>query len=1162
MACGRRALCSHAAVPVAAAALLFAIAAAAMAEGQIPQQLIEEHQLRMTYQTPHTDWATPYARGPVKALVFCVGKYERARCCVELMQRFDIQVTPVYFRHNRKVIHFTEANVDRELSENPPGSDGVARLRLLLKRRWDVFIFGNIDPDVLPAELQYYMYRQVADGAGIVCIGPAARVMTPQREIPLPPELWPPRVKFWRLGLARREWFKPDQNPEQAAKGMLHAYKLAKGRGVWFAMPRPLSIEPALTASPEALVELDYWFALAGDLALWAAGKPAVMERGAQVQVRVRTLDGRVVRDWQPAGAELPDKPPEAIVRGLPAGEYYLDAIARRRGRVVSFAATTFTVPPAGPRIAGIRVDTDFAEVGESFSGTISLDKADYSGVAVRLEMKDCWGRILARQELQPPAQGGELRFSIRVPPQATIFTRLQASLWRGGRQLTQPVHVDVRVPRRHRDGFRHIIWDYASTATGYWAVLRLRQLGWDVCLTGHPGASLAMADVPAVVYTTRILEKHDERGIMRPCCWNDEAAVTRWIQSIAQRQVDARKHGVFVYSLGDETTTKGCCLSEHCLRAYRRYLKQVYGSIAALNRSWGISYRSFDEVKLSKPDDNYEKTALQQGNYARWFDRLSFSQRNFLQLCKRFGQRYRQLDPKAVTGFEGAGRFGDDIAGFVRTNGFWNPYPSIVDDILRSIAPRGYISGNWIGYQRDAEPLIYWYWRIILNGRPSVWWWRWDGIGRWHGILAPDFEPFAASADLMNDTRIVREGLGDLLIHTDQAFDPVAIMYSRAAAAADRIPGTADYAKVRQQHDHWAGLLRHAGVNFRYLLEEQIEAGALSDYKLLILPFTRAISDRAAAAIERFVRGGGTLVVDLRPAEFTEHLARRPEPALDRLLGVRHARQGRPTKAALKAEVQLGQRVVKLQARAVTCEAAIELSGARPMAKAGDVPVLLVHRVGRGRAILLNFPISDLGPLGGTEGAAARELVRALVDLAGVRPTISLRESGPQVLLNSAVWRAGDLIVCGVQLRSYSVKGGRFTLTLRRTMHCYDLRSRRYAGARQAFSFPAYRTRFLVFAPQRLRPVSARAEWTGREIRLRLTAPSSPRGLYAAHVAVYDPRGAECLWARRNVVLRSGQRRTMELFPGLEPAAGTWTVVVTDLYTGRRWVSKIAVGR
>ncbi|MBC7287965.1 MAG: hypothetical protein H5T86_07955, partial [Armatimonadetes bacterium] len=500
-------------------------------------QLEEEHQLRMTYETAHLNWGKPWFKGTMKVLFFCVGKYEFARDAVELMQRFDMKITPVYFRHNRKVLHLTSANVDREFSENPPGSDGVQRLQRLLQEKWDLFLFGNIDPDVLPPECQYYMYRQVADGAGILVVGPDKpdKVMTAQRETKEAGP-WPLGVQFYRLPAAL-PWLKNGEKPEDLEGRLVRAYRLGKGRGVHLALPSVATTIPRMEASPETLNELEYWYALVGELAIWAAGREVSEQEmarlssgGAKLVVRTRAdrLDGCELMPWtqvplkgQP-GRALLDALAQMDLKRLPAGPgiAVAAAVMECEGKKVRFAVAPINVPsPTAQRIEAIALHKDFCEPGEQMTGTVSLADADYSGWTLRVEARDCWGRVLARQEIPLQASARQVPFVLPTSGDCSIYMRAEASLWRGDTQVTAPTVAEFRVPQRRRGVFHQVQWDSPGTAVGYWAMLRLRQLGWDINLGGLR-STLPLADVPLIPYTTRLLEEHDEHGIMKPCCW------------------------------------------------------------------------------------------------------------------------------------------------------------------------------------------------------------------------------------------------------------------------------------------------------------------------------------------------------------------------------------------------------------------------------------------------------------------------------------------------------------------------------------------------------------------------------------------------------------------------------------------------------------------
>ena len=54
--------------------------------------------------------------------------------------------------------------------------------------------------------------------------------------------------------------------------------------------------------------------------------------------------------------------------------------------------------------------------------------------------------------------------------------------------------------------------------------------------------------------------------------------------------------------------------------------------------------------------------------------------------------------------------------------------------------------------------------------------------------------------------------------------------------------------------------VIEDLGLQYNFVSYEQIEAGELANYKVLLLPESVAMSAREARAIEEFVRAGGAL--------------------------------------------------------------------------------------------------------------------------------------------------------------------------------------------------------------------------------------------------------------------------------------------------------------
>ncbi|HRD67239.1 MAG TPA: hypothetical protein PKY50_13925 [Candidatus Competibacter sp.] len=243
-------------------------------------------------------------------------------------------------------------------------------------------------------------------------------------------------------------------------------------------------------------------------------------------------------------------------------------------------------------------------------------------------------------------------------------------------------------------------------------------------------------------------------------------------------------------------------------------------------------------------PSDPTEAGTKRAGNYARWYDRQDWESANFLGLNHRFGEAFRRLDPQALTGFEGAGRLerADDIDGIVRTNGFWTPYPGLVDAVLPGIAPRDFPYANWMGYTKDTDSLTWSYWRMVLNGSHEVWWWRWDNIGQFMGLLRPDLSPFDEMAEMLEDTWITREDLSDLLLRSEMQTDGIAAQVTEGSG----------YGKAAEDHAAWQRTLFNLGLSFRYLTDAMLRRGELDPKttRVLILPRAEALGEKEARRI------------------------------------------------------------------------------------------------------------------------------------------------------------------------------------------------------------------------------------------------------------------------------------------------------------------------
>ena len=1154
------------------------------------QEVEEDSSLATALVTPHEPWGNGWARGPVRTLYFVyTGAYDgtwedeltRVREVVELQERFDVPGDAVLFCGSGEnwVFHGLR--------------DGETRAERLLETPYDLYVIGGFPFERLPAKMQYEVIRQVARGAGLLCCGPpAAEFMAERRHVvPTPTALVG--------GLPELDGKPADQ--------YVTAYEMGKGRGVWLNY-QAHAIAPYHEFSWRALTEYDYWMALIGRAALWAAGrdtgievdpaaggKPMTLRREAPVNtadvsvtsnayVAASLTVGTSLRRLDDgARTDLPDQQVfaqpgrtvslKARIPPVRAGDYCLNAVVREGKGVVAFGAGNVAVTSEAG-IESVEVDRPFVECGDPIRITAVLRGTPPPGSILRVRLRDSYDRVVRQRDY--PIRDGLTSFGLeyRADAFATILMRAEALLIARGQEVEMKT-ASFTVPKRRQGQFNFVMWDAPRDVLGLYTWRQLQEAGMGVCLLGAFGksempAALLAADASLAPYSTRILDPKDERGWMQPVCWNDEPAVDQYVQGIVDNQALLRQQGVFTYSLGDEGVTKGCCVSPSCLAAYRRWLEGQYGSIDRLNTSWDSTYASFDQVDLLNPKDNMEEES-RKSCFPRWYDREAFARYNLMQLSKRFVDAYRLLDPESHCGFEGTGGFGDDYDAILGINTFYGPYPSIGDDIIRSAYDRDRIRSNWMGYSKTGDALSDAAWRMVMKGMDSIWYWMWSGIGSWRGYVRPTLDFWPATEDLRTEMQPVREGLGDLLLQSKMLHSGIAVFYSLPSALSGQLETSGAFATPESAHVNWLNITYELGLDVKYLTSGMLKRGDLKsdEFKVLLLPMAQALSPEEARLIREFADRGGTVIADVRPGVYDEHCKPLLPGALDDFFGIRRIGRGTVAEGAVELRGDLDGQAVDVSIPHARADADVRADTAQALGTAGESPLLLARRVGSGRAVLLNCePI--IGRSTDPDGAGARALLKALYDWAGVRPAVAAtaRDGGSLPGTETRIWADGDALVLGLWRRmenawfspTSGTSGGEpqpVHLTLRQPLHVYDLRARKYLGRLTSFDADLRwgRASFFMLSPREIRGLSvrlsSRAPDAGRPFyaSVALDVPASAKERLAVWLQVMDPEGNSPLWGRQVVILEDGKAR-VPLLVAHNDRPGTWRVRVTELFT------------
>ena len=1179
--------------------------------------LEEEHALSMEFQTPHTVWAKPYAGGTIRAVFFAPwfqGSTD-AREIVELMQRFDLDASAVYLENGTRLIG--DGN-PRWYGGEPEA--GTVRATRLLGQDIDVIVLNKVMLSALPEALRDLVWKRVEEGVGLVVIGDSPAVDLPKYE-PEPkavPFALPEGNYFVAkqgrvVHLAKREPLE-----DKAGWSITFEHEMEKqGRAlVWAAKHEP-SVALEIMAPSEVSREH-----MVGDVLQNQPGgfdvKTIGLPEGATISARMHTKDfWHVLLQQSPANSN--DTMVHFHYSPLAGGDYFIDVFAEKDGKRIAWATAPIRVV-ADIAIAELSLKKGWVEPGESIDGTVTLSRSLNDTESVKVRLVGERNRIFAEQSL--PSTTGPNAFSFAIDSNMSPLLQIIASVYDEHGELATR-SIDIRVTNRRRDEFHFVMWNVATGDLAPFGVAALAKYGvTSVLQGGPPPRAFAANDLAYVPYAASFRDSshtltamlNPETGQPKSGCVHDLASMEKRVRDVVAASQAAREHGVFAYSLGDENAVRESCLGPDCLKAYRGYLAQEYGEIGKLNAEWNAQYASFDEIELLSDGDlpaadapewfkeyfaqrqqlhrtdsegakgdaleaqvtmgntNDEMRALQAGNFARWYDRQAFQNWSYVQWCKAYQRAFKEIDPQAWTGFEGTDSFairkfttrsrqGGDLDAFVRELDYFGPYEGPANEVVRSIAPAGFPRGNWIGYDPQADVLLREYWSQIADGMNTIQWWRWDNLNGYHGYLTPALAPFPAVRELLDDTQIVRDGLGTLLMHCPMEDDGIAMLYSMPSTYIAHFDQNETYGDYKRDHAVWHTLIHGAGLQFRYITDRALRLGEvdLSRYKVLILPLAYAMDEKEAQAVRSFVEQGGTVIADVRPGLYDGHCRPLAKGALDDLFGIARSENlaARPVDR-LSIDGKLGERDVKMRwgnwhgkdiYPQMLVDPSVTVTTGKALGQAFQIhfwtglnaPLCVVNDVGKGKAILLNFSVFD---------APAQRFIGDVLAGSGVSPTIAITNAQGLATRHVEItrWRRDGVEVVAM----LPEKDETVTVTLPGERHVYDMKNKQDLEFVKQFTVTLRANRASFFSLREQASPESSIEFSTEKVKRGETLSATYRcdafsGTTAVRIEAIAPHDAPSDYLNKTIIVE-GKSTPFTLRFALNDPTGVWTIRATNV--------------
>ena len=855
----------------------------------------------------------------------------------------------------------------------------------------------------------------------------------------------------------------------------------------------------------------------------------------------------------------------------LPSGRCVADArLLDSKGNVLDGGAFVIDRPETVKVALKFKNADAIFPQGKNLEFSVALQNLP-ANARFETEIEDTFGRIIARNSC--PAKAAQ-EFSIALPAPRTILNNLiyrvkdskGILLAEGIREFSSPAGPS----------------DFTEFFAMTWGLQRYlsRYLELDGVTANSPykdytqliyrtarTENLAASPMGLASFRNSLPYRSDRKSDpVRNPCFHDPAYLAKNKELLYQHYGKRNLLGYYDirdYWSGDEQFLGSTvCFSPHCLKEFRKVLKEKYKTIEALNKVWESSFESFDKVVPCQLDELKSRE-----NLAPWLDHKLFMAATFA-----WGQFRSHLvdlvkfNPHARMGASGTQSpgYSYDWVQYMKHCQVMSYYSGIQTKLIHDLGGKNILAGRWMTYcyaDTDQEPYcVSPLWTGLLRGSNMGAIWpptmtNGDGTPTQNArFVKPVFDE-------------LRSGITKMWL-SGESKPEIALLYSQSSLYTAM--GTFGGAEWTNSQNSWVKILDDMKYDCRYLSYEAVaEKGIPAQYKVVILPVAVSLSEAEIRHLEAFVKRGGVLISDYAPGRFDGHGKRRTA-AVSGLFT--------PFKGGLD----------------IAYQELPQFGGKFKVAEKGR-PFMERKVFGKGYTVNLNVSLSDyffiqLGGVGGELATTAsadaklqlaiRKLVRAELKRAGVSPTMEVLDSKgndlPAMALlrwdggtgTAALFKAPALsrirgVVPPAPQRIDRTKGHLVTVKLPVKGHLYDTRNGKYLGFSDSFkSFlvPGI-ANFCSIQKTKVSGVTVKAPATaaaGSVVKAEFSADGAT-GIQIINAKLFDPAGKNLPIYRKNIRCEGGKGSHDFQIPFNAPK-GKWQLQITHVNTGLKKVHTIEV--
>jgi len=594
----------------------------------------------------------------------------------------------------------------------------------------------------------------------------------------------------------------------------------------------------------------------------------------------------------------------------LPWGNYTLDIwLLTSEKAKVTFVSTQFAVTDPGG-IEKLTTGRDRYNDGDIITGMFSLRAPLRPGERLEASLRDSWNRILANTALTDiDGINGTFSLPLRLPLSYSIQVKVELIDSHG---TVDRKSVLVGIPITENCDFYLI-----TSGLGYAKEPGDRFVAEQVIPrfpafnAARPWGGLlstaqqyAQWNMPSFVYVNSQgwsgghnawkegLKDGPHGPEFKTCLTAVADGLERLCQSIGSANAPFAVVGHEINC--EDMLIPEFCFCERCLPRFRSWLKTIYNDdIAALNREWSSDYTDFSQVMPARLDELQECEA--KGGAARWLDSRYFMYdqvwtqlyRNEALLLKSHYDRVNTqvnnawfVQVENFTPFIWENLF-KDVKGYGCEFRDYGPADSLMYEMAADFGQDRYYSGPWLdpcwSYNTGHHKMRVAPWWLLFHGARGIVMW---GLGP-NPDVAGGIRPLTADLSyaldyfkiLHEQAAEAQEGIATLLTSSRKVRSPIAMVISSRNSFAARLAPQSDCSFRDAFESHFIAL-QTMGLQPQFVGQDDLTPELIREkgWKVLVLPYNRAMSIAVAQVLLDFVKSGGLLLADNQPGIFTEH--------------------------------------------------------------------------------------------------------------------------------------------------------------------------------------------------------------------------------------------------------------------------------------------------